>query len=121
MSKALEILILIAISFSLFRQHVNNIISNRNTILDLVSSNEVIMIIRNHLDANNTKLIVQNFGNNLKPEVGNGNEPKVLDNNNTLNLRNEKIILKFIQGVSSYEHKLLKCSTKISRYNIHQL
>jgi len=45
---------------------------------------------RNHSVANNTRPINQKFGNNLKSVVGNDNEPEVLDNNNTLYLRNEK-------------------------------
>jgi len=52
-------------------------------------SNEVILIMRNHPTINNTKPISQNFGNNLKPKVGNDNGPKVTDNN-ILNLRNER-------------------------------
>jgi len=52
--------------------------------------NETIMIMRNHPTANNTKPIRYNLGNNLKPEVGNNNKPKVLGKINTLNLINEK-------------------------------
>jgi len=74
---------------------------------------------RNHLAVNNTKLISQNFGSNIKPEVGNDNGPKLLDNNNPLNLTNERnnIRIHFEKSLA-LNKKMLNYVSKINRYNI---
>ena len=51
------------------------------TILERIQIQSLItmLIMRNHHAANNIETIDQYFGNNLKLEVGNNNEPKILD------------------------------------------
>jgi len=67
----------------------------------------------NHLAVNNTKSINQNCGDNLKPEVGNSNEPKVLDSNNTLDLRNERNNIKIHSGeYPGFNKKIIKLQHK---------
>jgi len=77
------------------------------------------MIMKNHHTTNNTKPISQNFGNNLKSEVGNNNGPKVLDKNIILNLRNERNNIRIHpKEYPTLNKKLLNPNTKIYRYNI---